>query len=292
METHRTPTRSLVRALSSTVLTVLLAASATARADLELPRPSPTAKVTQQVGLTEISVEYSCPGVKGRKIWDGLVPYDKMWRTGANTATKITFSKDVTFADRPVPAGSYALFTIPSKGAWTVILNKKPDQPGTAAEYKADLDLLRVQLKPTAAPFRERLAFIFSNTTDDKVSLDLEWDKLRLSIPIAVATSQQALTNITNAVDNTWRVYANAARYMLETKKDFDAGLKYAEQSLALKEDWFNVWIKAQLLAAKGSYKEAVATGEKAAALGAKNANFFLETEVKKGLADWKKKVK
>jgi hypothetical protein len=273
------------------VLAVLTAASS-ARADLELPRPSPNAKITQQVGLTDVTVEYSCPGVKGRKIWDGLVPYDKMWRTGANTATKITFSKDVTFADKPVPAGTYALFTIPTKGAWTVILNKKPDQPGTATEYKQDLDLLRVQLKPTAAPFRERMAFIFSNMTDDKASLDLEWEKLRLSIPIGVGTAQQAQKNIENAVDNGWRPYANAARYMLETKKDYDTGLKYVDQSLAIKEDWFNTWIKAQLLAAKGNLKDAVAAGEKAEALGEKNSNFFLAADVKKGLADWKKKVK
>ncbi len=288
METHR-----FVRALASSTLFTLLLASAPARADLELPRPSPTAKITQQVGLTDVTVEYSCPGVKSRKIWDGLVPYDKMWRTGANTATKITFSKDVTFADKPVPAGTYALFTIPTKGAWTVILNKKPDQPGTATDYKADLDLLRVQIKPGVAPFRERLAFIFSNMTDDKASLDLEWDKLRLSIPIGAATAQQALANVTNAVDNGWRVYANSARYMLETKKDYDTGLKYVDTSLGLKEDWFNLWIKAQLLAAKGDYKNAVATGEKAQTLGEKNvAGFFLAADVKKGLGDWKKKVK
>jgi hypothetical protein len=287
---RRVPSRILA---TLSALLAFVAVSRFARADLELPRPSPNAKVTQQVGLTDITVEYSCPGVKNRKIWDGLVPYDKMWRTGANTATKITFSKDVTFADKPVPAGTYALFTIPSKGAWTVILNKKADQPGTAAEYKADLDLLRVQLKPTAAPMRERLAFIFSNMSDDKASLDLEWEKLRLSIPIGVGTAQQALANITSAVNGTWRVYANAARYMLETAKDYDAGLKYADQSLALKEEWFNLWIKAQLLAAKGNLKDAVATGEKAQALGAKaGGGFFLEADVKKGLADWKKKVK
>jgi hypothetical protein len=290
MHTHR-PLRSRSAASFSALLAVVTVARL-AHADLELPRPSPTAKITQQVGLTEISVEYSSPAVKGRKIWDGLVPYDKMWRTVANTATKITFSKDVTFADKPVPAGTYALFTIPTKGAWTVILNKKADQPGTAAEYKADLDLLRVQLTPTAAPFRERMAFIFSNMTDDKATLDLEWEKLRLSIPIGVATAQQALANITSAVDKGWRVYANSARYMLETKKDYETGLKYIDTSLGLKEDWFNVWIKAQLLAAKGDVKGAVATGEKAEALGEKNSNFFLAADVKKGLAEWKKKVK
>src|SRR6516165_6613067 len=93
---------------ASAVIVCLLAGAA--RADLELPRPSPFAKVVQTVGLTDITVDYSSPGVKGRKIWGAVVPYDQMWRAGANAATKITFSRDVTFAGKPVPAGSYAFF--------------------------------------------------------------------------------------------------------------------------------------------------------------------------------------
>ncbi len=247
---------------ASTMLVCTLAGAA--RADLELPRPSPFAKVVQTVGLTDITVDYSSPGVKGRKIWGGLVPYEQMWRAGANSATKITFSRDVSFADKPVPAGSYAFFVIPSKGAWTVILNKKADQAGTGRDYKEAEDLLRVKVTPKAAPFRERLAYLVTDFTDDKASLDLEWEKLRLAIPIAVQTSAQALANINAAIDGGWRTYANAARYMLENKKDYDTGMKYVDQSLALKEDWFNVWIKAELVAAKGNIKEALATGERA----------------------------
>jgi len=261
-----------------------------ARADLDLPRPSPFAKVVQTVGLTDITVDYSSPGVKGRKIWGAVVPYDQMWRAGANSATKLTFSRDVSFADRPVPAGTYAFFVIPTKGAWTVILNKKADQAGTGRDYKQADDLLRVQVTPKAAPFRERLAYAITDFTDDKASLELEWEKLRLAIPIAVQTSAQALANINSAVDGTWRTYANAARYLLETKKDYDTGMKYVEQSLALKEDWFNVWIKAELQAAKGNYKDARATGERAYELGKKSEGFFLEGEVKKTLEEWKKK--
>ena len=261
-----------------------------ARADLDLPRPSPFAKVMQTVGLTDITVDYSSPGVKGRKIWGAVVPYDQMWRAGANSATKLTFSRDVSFADRPVPAGTYAFFVIPTKGAWTVILNKKADQAGTGRDYKQADDLLRVQVTPKAAPFRERLAYAITDFTDDKASLELEWEKLRLAIPLAVQTSAQALANINSAVDGTWRTYANAARYLLETKKDYDAGMKYVEQSVALKEDWFNVWIKAQLQAAKGNYKDARATGERAYELGKKSDGFFLEGEVKKTLEEWKKK--
>jgi hypothetical protein len=261
-----------------------------ARADLDLPRPSPFAKVVQTVGLTDITVDYSSPGVKGRKIWGGLVPYDQMWRAGANGATKITFSRDVTFADKPVPAGSYAFFVIPTKGAWTVILSKKADQAGIGRDYKQADDLLRVQVTPKAAPFRERLAYLVTDFTDDKASLDLEWEKVRLAIPIAVQTSAQALANINAAIDGGWRTYANAARYMLENKKDYDTGMKYVDQSLALKEDWFNLWIKAELLKAKGNAQEARATGERAYELGKKSQGFFLEAEIKKTLDDWKKK--
>jgi hypothetical protein len=270
----------------------LLGASTTAHADLDLPRPSPFAKVWQVVGLTEITVDYSSPGVKGRKIWGGLVPYDQMWRAGANAATKVTFSKDVTFAGKPVPAGAYALFVMPGKSEWTVILNKKADQGGIMRDYKSDQDLLRVQLKPQASPFRERLAYLVTNFTDDKASLDLEWEKLRLSIPIGMSTATQALANIQSAVDNSWRTYASAARYMLENKKDFDAGLKYIDQSLALKEDWFNLWIKAQLLAAKKNFKEATALADRSLQLGQKDPpGFFAQDEVKKALAEWKKKI-
>jgi tetratricopeptide (TPR) repeat protein len=268
----------------------LLSFAGAARADLDLPRPSPSAKVVQTVGLTDITVDYSSPGVKGRKIWGGVVPYDQMWRAGANAATKITFSRDVTFAGKPVPAGSYAFFVIPTKAAWTVILNKKADQAGIGRDYKEADDLLRVQVTPKAAPFRERLAYLLTDFTDDKASLDLEWEKLRLPIPITVKTSEQALGNINAAIDGGWRTYANAARYMLENKKDYDTGMKYIDQSLALKEDWFNLWIKAELLKAKGNAPEARATGERAYELGKKSPGFFLESEIKKTLEDWKKK--
>jgi hypothetical protein len=269
--------------------TVVLA-SANAFAQLDLPRPSPSAKVSQVIGLTEITVDYSSPAVKGRPIWGALVPYNQMWRTGANQATKITFSRDVTFGGKPVPAGTYALFTIPTKGEWTVILNKKADQSGTGREYKADLDLVRFQVHAKPAPHRERMTFLFSDFTDDKGTLDLEWDKLRVAMPIKVDTEAQAMANIAKSIDGTWRTYANAARYLAETKKDYDTGLKYIEQSLSLKVDWFNLWIKATLLADKGKTKDAITVGEQAYELGQKADFFFLEPEIKKTLAEWKKK--
>ncbi len=263
------------------------AATGLAVANLELPRESPVGKISQQVGLTEIAVEYGSPAVAGRKIWGALVPFDKLWSLGAYQATRIRFSRDVSFGDAKVPAGSYALFAIPTRGSWTLILNKNADQLGSGHDYRSELDVARVEVHPKAAPHRERLAFAIPDFTDDGATLEIAWEKLRVSVPIRVNTTEEVLTNI-SSLDNAWRAYANAARYMLETKKNYDLGLRYVDQSLALKEDWYNAWIKALLLAAKANYKDAGTTAEHALELGLKAGDpLFPEAEIRKALASW-----
>jgi len=261
-----------------------------AYAQLQLPRPSPAAKVMQTVGLTEISVEYSSPRVKERKIWGAVVPYGEVWRTGANDTTKVTFSKDVTVGEKQVPAGSYAFFAIPTAGEWTLILNKDFGQGGTS-KYNKDLDIVRVQMQPKVIPHRERLAYVIADFTDDTASMDLEWEKVKVSLPIKLSTSAQALANIKSMTDRAWVPYTSAARYMLETKKDYDAGLQLVDKSLAIKEDWFNLWTKAELLHAKGKTREAYNLAEKANQLGQKEPDrYFLADQVKKALVEWKGK--
>lgn len=265
-------------------------AAGSARAQLQLPRPSPQGKVSQTVGLTEITVEYSSPAVKGRKVWGALVPYGQVWRTGANQATKVTFSKDVTVGDTAVPAGSYALFAIPDQKAWTLILNKNFNQNG-AFDYKKELDVVRVEAQPKAIPHRERLAFAVADFTDDAASLDLDWEKVRVSLPIKLNTQAQALAGIKAMTDGAWAPLNSAARYMLESKKDYDAGLQLVDRSIASKEHWFNLWTKSQLLAAKGRYREAYTYAEKAKQLGDKTPDaFFMADDVKKALQEWKGK--
>jgi hypothetical protein len=266
------------------------AAAAPGLANLELPRESPVGKVSQQVGLTEIAVEYGSPAVGGRKIWGTLVPFDRLWSLGGYQAAKVRFSRDVTVGDKPVPAGTYALFAVPSKSSWTLILNKNADQLGSAHDYRADLDVARVRVQPKAAPFREHLAFGIPDFSDDGATLELGWEKVKIDVPIRVNTTQEVLSNI-SSLDNTWRAYANAARYMLETKKDYEQGLKYIDQSLALREDWYNLWIKALLLGAKGSYKDAGAAAERALEAGLKASDpLFPEQEIRKALASWSQK--
>jgi DUF2911 family protein len=200
-----------------------LLAPFSARAQLDLPRPSPQAKVFQRVGLTDISIDYSSPGVKSRKIWGGLVPFDKMWRAGANAATKITLSGAANVCGKEVPAGTYSLFFIPAQKDWAAILNKNADS--TVEAYNQSLDVARCTVKPSSISMRERMIYVFSNTTDDATSLDLEWEKLKVSIPIKVDTQTQSLANIKNATEGAWRIFANSARYLLDTKKDYDEGL-------------------------------------------------------------------
>lgn len=149
------------------------------------PAASPAAKVMAQVGTTEVTVEYSSPGVKKRKIWGELVPHGKPWRTGANSSTKVTFSQDVEVAGKPVPAGTYSLLTIPAPKSWTIILNKNTGIGGNIeGKYKQEEDVARFTATPARIPARERLTFIFSDVTEDSASLDLEWEKVRVSIPI------------------------------------------------------------------------------------------------------------
>jgi hypothetical protein len=259
--------------------------------EAQLPRVSPNAHVTQTVGLTDITVDYSSPGVKGRKIWGALVPLDEVWRAGANATTKVTFSKEVTIGTTAVPAGSYAYFVQPNKsGTFTIIINKDFLQGG-AFKYNKALDVVRVDVKPTAVPLQERLAYGFNDFNDNEVMLDLTWEKVRLTLPIKLGTEAQVAAVMKGLLDNAWEGPNNAARYLLSQKKDLDKALAAADKSISIQETWLNVWTKAQLLAAKGNSKDAYPLAQKAQQLGEKAGDDFFAAEgVKKALIDWKPK--
>ncbi|MGZ3439306.1 MAG: DUF2911 domain-containing protein [Polyangia bacterium] len=279
--------RSTVR-LAAALAVAALAVPASAP-QLELPRPSPNAKVSQFIGVTEVTVDYSSPGVKNRKIWGAVVPYDKVWRAGANSPTKITFSKDVIVDGKPMAAGTYAFFIQPTATRWTLIFNKDSKGAGIFGYNKAD-DVLRVDVKPQPAPMRERLAYLFSNFNDAGGSLDLEWEKVRVSLPIKVKTDEQVAASVKGLINGGWSPWANAARYELE-KKNYDEGMQLVDKSILIKETWLNDFVKAQLLAARGNVKDALPLAQKAKELGDKEGdNFFLKDEVEAALKSWKTK--
>jgi hypothetical protein len=264
----------------------LCASLPAAAQQFELPRPSLAAKVSQTVGLTEIALDYSSPAARGRAIFGGVVPFGQVWRTGANSCTKISFSKEVRIGAASVPAGTYCLFAIPNKDRWTFIVNKDATQWG-AYSYKEALDVARVDVTPSVVPPRERMAFIFSDATDDGVRLDLEWDRTRAGLPIQVGTQAQAAQAIAGLERGGWRPYNAAAQWEL-AKKDYASGLRLVETSLKLNENAQNLWTKAQLLAGSGQGKDARALAQRALELGKKDPNFEAAPEIQEALAKWK----
>ena len=277
----------------ASLLSVGLAASPVlAQSAPETPQPSPKARVEQRVGITDFALDYSSPAVKGRVIWGGLVPFDTLWRTGANAATRLTASRDFTFGGKVVPAGSYSLFTIPARSSWTVILNSKPDLAGTSG-YDDKNDVARITVTPeTLAAPRERMTFLFADTTEAATSLDLEWEKLRVRIPLQVDTKKLVMAGIEKSLGDAWRPHFLAARYLLDANGDLDQALEYANTSIAIKPGWWNNWVKAQVLAKKGRTTEAIAAVEQSQQLGKGDNTYeqFFREDIAKAAAEWKKK--
>jgi hypothetical protein len=283
----------------SALLAVLAAAAAPALAQLATPLPSPNATISQVVGVTRIEVAYSRPHVKGptrkeeRVIWGGLVPYDKVWRTGANAVTRITFDGDVTVEGQKLAAGSYGLYTIPGKTEWTVIFNNvstgNPD-------YAADKDALRVKVKPEAAEMKELFTIHFSSVTATSATLALSWEKLRVPVSITVDTNARFLANAKDAVAKAkaddWQTPLTAARYFYDNKVALDDAARWLEKSIAIKATFGNLSVKANALAADGKTKDAIAMAEKALATGAaaeQKPSPEAVAALEKKIVEWKK---
>ncbi len=257
----------------------------------ELPQPSPKAEVEQRVGLTDIKIEYSSPGVKGREIFGGLVPYGKIWRTGANAATTIMFSKDVKVQGKEVPSGTYSLFTIPGKDQWTVILNKKTELWGTG-DHKKKHDLCRFKVEPKDLPRkRERMTFLISDFDEKSASIELQWAKTGISFNMETNTDEHAMANIEKSLSEVPGKYANSARYTLRAKKHYEKGLEWAKTSIELDQGWYNTWIKAELLARMENFEKAYKSMKKAKELGDKAESFFYKDKVEKRLKQLEDKV-
>jgi hypothetical protein len=246
-------------------------------AQLELPRVSQKASVTQTVGLTEIIMTYSRPNVKGRVIWGDLVPYNKVWRTGADEATTISFGENVQINDYKLPAGKYALFTIPAKDDWTVIFNTVAKQWG-AFNYDSTKDALRFKVKPVENRFVESLTIYFSDVTTSSAVINISWEKIKISFPISINTDSLAFKNIKRAIadvkSDDWVVYAASANYAADNNVHIEEALNWIDKSIAIKETFYNYFVKAKLLEKKGEKKEALRLIKKTRELGKNDKEF------------------
>jgi hypothetical protein len=271
---------------------VALAAAPVARAQLKLPRVSPAATVTQTLGVTDLTVAYSRPGVKDRVIWGGLVPWDKPWRTGANEATRFTTTDSIQFGGKGLAAGSYALLTIPGKDEWSVVINSEKDLWG-AFEYKPEKDVLRVSVKPAVLDSpQEWMEFSFEDLTPASANLVLRWEKLRVAVPIVVNVNDKVLAAARAAVAamkaDDWRTPYQAASFCLTNDVALEEGHGWLEKSLAVQENYSNLGLKARYQAKHGEKADAIKTAEKALELAKASKDKPDTAPLEKSLAEWR----
>jgi len=244
-----------------------LAAQQTPAPQLRTPRASQKQVVTQTVGFTDVTITYSRPGVKGRQIWGGLVPYDKVWRTGANEATTIAFSDDVTINGQPLPKGTYSLHTIPGKDEWTIVFNTTANQWGSF-NYDPAKDALRVKAKPHGDEFHEWLTFEIPDVSPDSATIAIKWANLAVPFTVGTNTTQKVLADARAAVaaakPDDWQTPLRAATFAIENRVDLEEAKKWLDQSIKANENIRNLFEKARAQAMAGDRTAAIATAQKA----------------------------
>jgi small nuclear ribonucleoprotein (snRNP)-like protein len=251
---------------------VLLVAAA--QAQLTTPQPSPTATINQKLGLTDISVTYSRPGAKNRVVFGELVPFGKVWRTGANKATSVTFSTDVNLGGKDVKAGTYSLFTIPNSAEWTVILNSNTELWG-AGKYDEAKDVARFTIKPTILnDIVETFTIDFSHLVGSDGHMNLSWENTRVAIAVKTDANGMIEKQIKEIlVDGpSAGTYYNAARFYVENDKDMNQALTWINAAINTRpEAFWYMHYKAKIQAKMGKTKEAIATAEKSLTMAKEN---------------------
>jgi tetratricopeptide (TPR) repeat protein len=228
--------------------------------ELKLPTLSQRSIITQQIGLTNITINYCRPLVGGRTLWDKEIAYGKVWRTGANENTTIALSDDVSVEGHALPAGTYGLHMIPAADQWTVIFSKNSTSWGSFS-YDEKEDALRVTVKPQPGEFQEAMEFTFDDVKPDSTAATMRWGKVAVPFHISVDVNAIVLRSIQNQLRSTggftWAGYDEAALWLLDTNANLDQALKWENQSIAIEERFDNLLTKSQILGAQGKTQEA-----------------------------------
>jgi hypothetical protein len=246
------------------VLSLLIASGLlNANAQLRTPAPSPTQSIKQDFGVSSVELIYSRPSIRGRKIFGDLVPWNAVWRTGANSATRIKFNDDVTFGGQPLKAGEYAIYTVPGQNEWEVIVNKGSANWGT--EYKKEDDIFRVKAKPVELPYSiQSFTMGFSDVTATSCKLQMMWDNVYIDVPITTEIDKKVMAQIDNLINKDNRPYFQAAMYYLENGKDLNQALTWFDKAIAQNPTGYYIYHqKANTLAKLGRKDEARAVAQK-----------------------------
>ena len=276
--------------LSLCTFAVLLTFSVNAQ--IKTPQPSPLAKISQEVGLSKVDVEYSRPSAKGRKIFGELVPFGEMWRTGANASTKVTFGDDVKIGGTTVPKGTYALYVTPNMKDWSVIFYKNTSFWGVPGKDFNEADVAAKVNVPvtTLAENVESFTINVDNLRNSSFDLVIEWEKTRVSVPVSMDTDTKVMADIKSQMEGpSASTYYQSARYYYEEKKDMNMALAWVQ--MALDKGGEKFWIvrqKALILAELGRYKDAIATAERSTELAKAEGNGDYPRMNDKSIAEWK----
>jgi hypothetical protein len=240
------------------ITTVFIVMNAEAQS-LRFPRESQAASVTQRIGLTDITINYSRPAVKGREIWGKLIPYNQVWRAGANENTTISFSDPVSVNGSNIEAGTYGLHTIPTEDQWTIVFSKQNTGWGSYA-YDENEDALRIKVKPEKTEMTEWLEFSFTDPVKNSVTVNLKWEQLKVPFKIEVDVNQVVLKemrkDLLGAAQFSWQSLNQAATFCANNMVNIDEGLKWAEKSISFNRNFTNMNTKARLLELKGDASE------------------------------------
>jgi len=252
----------LIHSLTGSIfLFFLFTITLSAQQNLTLPDASQHAVVMQQVGMCEIKIDYHRPGVKGREVWGKLVPFDQVWRAGANENTTISFSKEVVIDGKKVPAGTYGLHMIPTENDWTIILNKDYRAWGSFF-YIEENDFMRFKVKPQTADFHEWLMYTFDEVSPNSVTASLSWEKLKVPFKIEIDLHNQMLdemaVQLTGIPGFFWEGWNQAANYCYVNGVELEKGLEWADRSIGITKNVTNTFTKALLLSALGKKDEAL----------------------------------
>lgn len=257
--------------------------TATKAQQLTTPQASPTQTLKQNFGLSSVELSYSRPGMKGRKIFGDLVPYGKVWRTGANGATTLTFGDEVTIGGTKIPAGKYGLLSIPGEKEWTVIISKQTDVTSPDA-YKQEQDVVRLNVAPMMLPFPiETFTISFDDVKSSSCNLSLMWDKVYLAFPISTDVDSKVMKTIDNIMNKDNRPYYSAAQYYYDNGKDLGQALTWinkATEAAPNEQPWVHT-LKTRILAKMGKKEEATAAAKNAirVATETKNPDFVKQNE-------------
>jgi Protein of unknown function (DUF2911) len=244
---------------------------------VEFPAPSPACTLKQRVGLTDFEIVYSRPGVKDRQIFGSVVPYGAVWRTGANNATKITFSTPVKMNGTEIAAGSYSLYTIPGEGEWTIIINKNTGQSGTQYDEKSDVARFKATPITLTRPI-ETFTIEFNLIRDESAVLNLVWDKTVVPIKLGIDLASKLVPQIeaVMASDAKSKPYYQAAMFYYDHGLDLQKASKWVEAAIAEREAHYIVYLKAKILARLGDKKGAIAAAKRSTelAIAAKDTGY------------------